>query len=98
MVSVLPHGPGLSQYTVSQFHHSCKFYFFSLLMNKIQLCDKYHNFITHASVDGHVRWFHILAMMNRAVMDREHVSLRQYINSLEYLGRVLSLALMVVLI
>lgn len=49
---------------------------FSLLLSKIHLCYVYHNFIIHASADGPVGWLH--AMVTRAVIDSEHVSLQEY--------------------
>ena len=36
----------------------------------------YHNFLIHSSADGHLGCFHVLAMINSAVMNTEvHVSL-----------------------
>lgn len=44
--------------------------------NKIQLCDSRHNLIIYVSVDGHLGWFHVLAMGNKAVVNtRGYVSL-----------------------
>ena len=35
----------------------------------------YHNFFIHSSVDGHLGWFHFLAIVNSAAMDSGiHVS------------------------
>ena len=42
----------------------------------------YHSFLIHLSADGHLGCFHVLAMINRAVMNiRVHVSLSDLVSS-----------------
>ena len=47
----------------------------------------YHNFFIHSSVNGHLGCFHVLAIVNSAVMkNRIHVSLSILVSS-EYMPR-----------
>ena len=42
----------------------------------------YHNFFIHSSVDGHLRLFHVLAIVNSAAMNNEiHVFLSILVSS-----------------
>ena len=42
----------------------------------------YHSFLVHSSADGHLGCFHVLAMINSAVMNIEvHVSLSDLVSS-----------------
>ena len=42
----------------------------------------YHNFFIHSSVDGHIGYFHVLAIVNSAEMKNEiHVSLSIFVSS-----------------
>ena len=42
----------------------------------------YHSFLIHSSADGHLGFFHVLAMINSAVMNIEvHVSLSDLVSS-----------------
>ena len=42
----------------------------------------YHSFLIHSSTDGHLRCFHVLAMINSAAMNiGVHVSLSDLVSS-----------------
>ena len=57
----------------------------------------YYNFFIHSSVDGHLDCFHVLAIVNSAVMNNGiHVSLSILVSS-GYMPRVGLLSHMVVL-
>lgn len=44
-------------------------FIFSQQLIKIPLCIYAHTFITHSSVDGHLDWFHFLAIVKRAAIN-----------------------------
>ena len=45
----------------------------------------YHNFFTHSSTDGHLGWFHVLAIVNSAAVNIVvHVSFSNLVSS-EYM-------------
>ena len=42
----------------------------------------YHNFFIHSSIDGHLGWFHVLAIVNSAAVNIEvHVSFSVLVSS-----------------
>ena len=48
----------------------------------------YHKFFIHSSVDGHLGYFHVLAIVNSAAMNNGvHVSLSILVSS-EYISRI----------
>ena len=49
----------------------------------------YHSFLILSSADGHLGYFHILAIVNSAAMKvRVHVSLSILVSSMELLGHM----------
>ena len=49
---------------------------FFLMAEQYSIVYTYHSFLIHSSADGHLGWFHVLAIMNGAVMNiGVHVSL-----------------------